>query len=294
MFSTKHNLLNTTVVLYHAQCTDGFGAAFAAWSVLKDKARYIPVKHGQSYPENMDGEHVLILDFCYPREITKSLQDVAASVTVIDHHATGFKECRDLPDVHFDMRYSGAVLAWKQFNPTKPIPLLFEAIQDCDLETFTLATTRPIILALRQRALDFEVWDELVTKESATWALLNEGMLLDTVLKNSANIIARTASPVRLEGVTGLSASTSWEFAAEAALEMAKRSGTFGLAWYHEGKSVRCSWRAAPGVDVEQMAGMFGGGGHAHSAGSTHPEKDFWKLLEFMREAAEQDNLRCG
>lgn len=294
MFDTTHNLLNTTVVLYHAQCTDGFGAAFAAWTVLKDNARYIPVQHGQGYPENLDGEHVLILDFCYPREVTQALQDVAASVTVIDHHATGYKECRDLPNVHFDMRYSGAVLAWKQFHPNQAIPLLFEAIQDCDLETFTLATTRPIILALRQRAKDFAVWDELVTNEASTWALLNEGMLLDSVLKNSAGMIARTASSVRLEGVTGLCASTSWEFAAEAALEMAKRSGTFGLAWYHEGKSVRCSWRGAPGINVEKLANRFGGGGHAHSAGSTHAERDFWQLLEFMRDEAEKSELMYG
>lgn len=288
MFTTKHNLLNTTVVLYHAQCTDGFGAAYAAWTVLKDNARYIPVKHGQAYPENLSGEHVLILDFCYPREVTNALREVAASVTVIDHHATGFKQCEGIPDVHFDMRYSGAVLAWRQFHPNKPIPPLFQAIQDCDLETFEMPTTRPMILALRQREKDFLVWDALVNNEGDTWALLNEGMILDSALKNSASMIARTANAVRLEGITGLCASTSWEFAGEAALEMAKRSGTFGIAWYHEGKSVRCSWRGAPDVDVEKLSGLFGGGGHAHAAGSTHQERDFWNLLETMREAAEQ------
>ena len=34
-----------TVVLYHADCADGFGAAWALWKKYPD-AQYLPVEHG--------------------------------------------------------------------------------------------------------------------------------------------------------------------------------------------------------------------------------------------------------
>jgi len=35
------------VVLYHANCLDGFGAAYAAWKKFGDTADYIPVQYGE-------------------------------------------------------------------------------------------------------------------------------------------------------------------------------------------------------------------------------------------------------
>ena len=33
------------LVIYHANCTDGFGAAFAAWLKLGDEAEYLPMEY---------------------------------------------------------------------------------------------------------------------------------------------------------------------------------------------------------------------------------------------------------
>ena len=33
------------LVIYHANCADGFGAAFAAWRKLGDEAEYVPMDH---------------------------------------------------------------------------------------------------------------------------------------------------------------------------------------------------------------------------------------------------------
>jgi uncharacterized protein len=44
-----------TYILYHANCTDGLGAKFAAWMKYGDKATYIPVQYGQPVPE-IDGK----------------------------------------------------------------------------------------------------------------------------------------------------------------------------------------------------------------------------------------------
>ena len=35
------------LVIYHDHCTDGFGAAFAAWLKLGDDADYLPMAYGR-------------------------------------------------------------------------------------------------------------------------------------------------------------------------------------------------------------------------------------------------------
>jgi len=34
--------LKEIVIIYHADCPDGFGAAYAAWKKFGDKASYLP------------------------------------------------------------------------------------------------------------------------------------------------------------------------------------------------------------------------------------------------------------
>ena len=41
-------------VIYHADCTDGFGSAYAAWKLLGNRAEYHACKHGQTPPDVKD------------------------------------------------------------------------------------------------------------------------------------------------------------------------------------------------------------------------------------------------
>ena len=47
-------------VIYHADCTDGFGAAYSAWKLLGNRAEYHACKHG-SPPPDIKGKNVAIL-----------------------------------------------------------------------------------------------------------------------------------------------------------------------------------------------------------------------------------------
>ena len=66
------------LILYHAHCADGFGAAFAAWKKLGSGADYVAVNHGDP-PPPVAGRDVVVLDFAYPRATTLAL---AAAVLV--------------------------------------------------------------------------------------------------------------------------------------------------------------------------------------------------------------------
>ena len=61
-------------VIYHADCTDGFGAAYAAWKQLGNRAEYHACKHGTK-PPDVKGKTVAILDFSFNNATTKKMID---------------------------------------------------------------------------------------------------------------------------------------------------------------------------------------------------------------------------
>ncbi len=75
------------LVIYHADCTDGFGAAFAAWLKLGDDAEYLPMKYGD-IDTHLDytGRDLYILDFSFPREAMEHMFANAKLVVWLDHH----------------------------------------------------------------------------------------------------------------------------------------------------------------------------------------------------------------
>ena len=108
------------VVLYHGDCSDGFGAAWALWKQFP-KAEFKAVKHGYPPPTNLQGRHIVIVDFSYNRETLEAMAQEAASLQVLDHHITAQDALAGLPYAYFDLKKSGAVLAW-EWDHQQPAP----------------------------------------------------------------------------------------------------------------------------------------------------------------------------
>lgn len=181
-------LANSTpvTILYHADCIDGFGAAYAAWCQFGERANYCPVHHGEPWERaKITGHEVFILDFSFPPAVLESMAGLALSVTQIDHHISASQAWAGklqagenglavhrhptLPlTVIFDLEKSGARLAWEHFQPTQPVPLLLLHIEDQDLWRFALPDTRAFCRGLRLRSFDFAVWHTLVAQTPAT------------------------------------------------------------------------------------------------------------------------------
>lgn len=175
-----------TTVLYHADCLDGFGAAFAAWKKLSHEARFLPLHHGELWEQSsIRGHRVFILDFSFPPEALLELANLAHELTLIDHHATAHAPWTDRLRVGengletwgdgerrlsliFHLQKSGARLAWEYFHPDTPLPKLLQHIEDQDLWRFTLPDTPAFCRALRLQAFDFSRWDALLTDTADT------------------------------------------------------------------------------------------------------------------------------
>jgi len=136
-------------VLYHKNCTDGAGAAMAAHLKFGDNAKYIPVQYGEPVPEIESGSDVFVLDFSYKRDVLLDLKSRMGKLVVLDHHKTAMEDLIGLDFAKFDMKKSGAGLAWEYFHPDTDRPTLINLIEDQDLWLFTDERTKPAGAALR-------------------------------------------------------------------------------------------------------------------------------------------------
>jgi hypothetical protein len=113
-----------TLVIYHADCLDGLGAAWSAFCKLGAQARYIPAHYGDAIPNFSPGATLYILDFSYSPQLLVNASAKAGQVILIDHHLTAMEQCdtffkeHPIPEnlsINFDMSRSGCVLTWQYF-----------------------------------------------------------------------------------------------------------------------------------------------------------------------------------
>ena len=112
--------MKSIVILYHKNCFDGFGAAYAAWKKFKNKADYIGVEHQAPPPKNLKNKEVYMVDFSYPLEQMKQISKQAI-LTVIDHHISAEASAKCGQNYLYDLNHSGAVLSWQYFHAKKSI-----------------------------------------------------------------------------------------------------------------------------------------------------------------------------
>lgn len=254
------------VVLYHADCIDGFGAAWAAWRRLGAAAEYVAVTHGDA-PPDVAGKRVTIVDFSYSRPVLLEMAAKAAALEVVDHHKTALENLAGLGFCTFDMAKSGAVLAWEHFNPGEPVPPLLKHVQDKDLWQWKLPGSAEITCALRAYPFEFSRWSMWVG-DWPKWerALRAEG---DAILRYQAEVvkgIVASAAEIVLAGHRVLCANTPI-LQSEVAGALAQ-GRPFGVTWYEAGGRRYYSLRSRDGgIDVADLARHFGGGGHAKAAG---------------------------
>ncbi len=276
----ENNSNKKIAVLYHAGCPDGFGGAWAAWRKFKNKAVYIPVHYQTPYPDEIRGKEVYLVDFCYKPEVMKELQKAALSVTIIDHHKTS-KPALPFSDARlFDLKHSGAVLAWKYFYPKSPIPKLLKYIEDTDLWKFKLPLTREIFETVYSHPFSFSVWNKLAAlceSGSGRKKLAAEGKALLRKLERMTENAVSGAEEVKFEGYRCLMANSSRDVSHLGHALVVKKP-PIGIVWSRRKNKIVVSLRSDGSVDVSKLAEKYGGGGHRAASGFSWEVKDFLRF----------------
>ena len=269
MSSLDPNSIN--VVIYHADCTDGFGAAYSAWKCLGNRAEYYPCKHGTE-PPNVKGKNVVILDFSFNNETTKKMIDEASQLLVIDHHKSAMVELHDIPNTHFDMTKSGAMLSWEFFHPGKEPPKFIRYIMDRDLWSWELDYSKEFSAAFDMVPFEFEEFEKF-EDDSVFDDVVKRGSYILAYSKTVVKKVCEKAQQRKLDDKDVLVVNAS-HWMSEIGARLAPDCD-FALIWYwdHEAQNTKVSLRAFHDtVDVAEIAKGFGGGGHRKAAGFQLPK----------------------
>lgn len=255
-----------SLVIYHANCVDGFGAAWAAWKKLGDTADYIPCDYGRPPPLYGEDQDIYIVDFSFPRDVLETMGRTAASVTVLEHHKTAAAALAGPwgpanMDIIFDMDRSGARMAWEYFHD-EPAPELIAYIEDRDLWRWKLPGSREFSAAIRSYPFDFMLWDGFSIEK-----LIGEGVAIQRYVEQQVADLARVAQTTTIAGYLVPTVNAPSFLASEVCNRLAT-GHPFAASWCASETEIFWSLRSAPdGIDVSAVAKQFGGGGHHHAAG---------------------------
>lgn len=274
------------IVIYHGNCADGFGAAWSVRHAIgEDGVEYYPGVY-QHQPPDVKGKRVIFVDFSYKKAVIEKMAETAKSILIIDHHASaqedlvGFTDHKDqqggwLPSagvwVLFDMKKSGAMLAWEYFNPGEEPPALIKHIQDRDLWKFELTGTEYIQAALFSYPYDFNVWDDLML--SPVDSLYEEGGAITRKHhKDIAELLAVCKRTMNIGGHTVPVASLPYTMGSDAGHIMAQGQ-PFSACYWDTAETRIFGLRSTKGVgmNVKDIALQYGGGGHENAAGFSVP-----------------------
>ena len=258
------------LVIYHADCSDGFGAAYAAWKCLGKKAVYHAAKHG-SIPPDVTGKNVAILDFSYDNITIKGMIEEASDLIVIDHHKSAMVELHDISNTIFDMNHSGTILSWNFFHRGKEPPKFLLYIEDRDLWKWELEYSKEFSAAFDMVPFEFEEFEKF--EDSSVFDdACKRGSYILAYSKTVVKKVCEKAKPRKYDGNDVLVVNSShWMSEIGARLSP---DCDFAVIWYydHEERNIKVSLRAFHDhVDVSEVAKLFGGGGHKKAAGFTLP-----------------------
>lgn len=276
--------MSKTLVLYHGNCPDGFGSAWAASLALGEKdVEYRPVQYGEA-PPDVTGRKVYILDFSYPRATLLAMKEAAESLLVLDHHKTAQADLAGLDFCEFDMERSGATMTWDRLVSYGPEDQRYfvepeivrhnavtrrfvEYLTDRDLWRFKLDRSREVSVAVWSYPRTFDSWTALAQrvdslKEEGVAILRYQQALVEQMCVNAEwRFIGGHCVPV-------VNATVCFSEVGEA-LCLKNPEAPFA-AYYFDRPGVR-QWgaRSRGGFDVSEVAKALGGGGHKAAAGWT-------------------------
>ncbi|MFA5172938.1 MAG: DHHA1 domain-containing protein [Candidatus Paceibacterota bacterium] len=260
-------------VIYHRDCEDGFSAAWVAWKKFGNKADYFPMFYQSGWPKGLKKKEIYMVDFSYLPEELKEIKKNNEKVIVIDHHKTAEESFKKADGGLFDLKHSGATLAWKYFFPNKKVPLLLEYVEDGDLWLFKKKNPKEMMAYISTLSFDFRVFDKAAkdfeSSEKRKIFLEKGKSILKHDQKMIEEIFESGAEEVIFEGKK-IFAVNSPVLVSELGHFLRKKKPPMAIIWHKKNDGrIKVSLRSDGKVDVGEIAQKMakGGGGHKAAAG---------------------------
>lgn len=290
----------SATIIYHDNCHDGITALWAARQKLPDAEAYAGKYDEPPDLDRLQGRDLVFVDFCFKREVMIKLRKCSRSILVLDHHKTAMQDMLSggeslidltkwsgpltweqhktnvqqdyFKNVHssiymlFDMERSGAGLAWDMLVGGLR-PKLIDYVEDRDLWRFALLNSREVHAACGSYPLDLITRSDLMTR--GIDLLASEGR---AILRYHDKLVWSAAKHALTERIGGIDvpsiACPTIEIISDLG-HMLAQGRPFAATWVErpDGKRQYSLRSTEGGVDVSEIAKLYGGGGHKNAAG---------------------------
>lgn len=235
---------------------------------MGDSVSFHPGVYADAPPDVTDKD-VMLVDFSYKRPVLLEMAAKAKSILILDHHKTAANDLVGLPGnvvAIFDMERSGARITWDHFFPHDAPPPLLLHIEDRDLWRFALAKTREIQANVFSYPYDFQVWDELMAANMAD--LAKEGEAIERKhFKDINELLGVCTRRMVIGGYNVPVANLPYTLTSDAGHSLAKGEPFAGCYWDTSAGRVFSLRSTDNGIDVSEIAKLYGGGGHRNASG---------------------------
>ncbi len=295
------------IVLYHAGCNDGFGAAWTLNNFYRRQSHHPVAFYPVAYGDEIDigllrGRDVLMVDVTYKAHQLAILASHVTSLIILDHHKSAAADLAqyaasddaglcfrsvgaileqriqtggDPIVAGFNMDKSGCRLAWEFVNRVgdrfAPFPRMLAHIEDRDLWRFDLHGSSELSAALDSYPYDFKTWDRFADQIQG---LIEQGAHIKRDRKKMIGDLMRYAVHTEIGGVFVPTLNVPPMLFSDAGHALLERFGdaAFAGVWYSNGVTDQWGLRSDDmRSDVSQVARTYGGGGHRNAAGFKAP-----------------------
>lgn len=267
--------LKDIVVIYHAHCQDGFGAAYAAWKKFGDQASYIPCSDRVVPPDGLVDKELYILDISYPKEVLLELERLNKRVVIIDHHISAEAAVKSLKENIFSLEHAASHLSWEYFVGGE-VPLFIKMLEVIDLAKDKEDTEADVITYILSKKYTFENYEELLhefSNEGGLKKIKNLGKVQHEYLELIIEAMIDHPDFVEFEGYTVpcINMYLPINEKSIALKHLYNKYPPFAMSYRFDDGHVKVSLRGNGEVDLTALAGKYGGGGHRGSSGFVLP-----------------------
>lgn len=259
--------------IYHSSCNDGFGSALILYKHFKGDIDFWRGKYNADKLPDCRDREVYIVDFSYGQNQMHILQQQSKKIIWLDHHVGAIKTLngfqwrgQDVNGSQDNPMLSGVGLVWNYLYPLDPMPDLYRFIQDWDTWKFLLPHTRKIHFALHSYEQKFEIWERFLEPNELVKLITDGEVLLRKHDMNVASYV-RQAFKMNIAGYEVPMVNAPADMASDVGNQLSVGQPFAGI-WFETERGMSFSLRSQPdGMDVSEIAKLFGGGGHRNSAG---------------------------
>ena len=273
--SRPNHIVQRPKIIYHADCYDGFTAAWIAHKAFTGWCDLIPAKYGEDPPwDALDGRDVFVIDFSYKRDVMIEMNQRCRSLEVLAHHKTAQDECEGLDFCTFDMDRSGAGMAWDRFFVGRPRPFWISAVEDRDLWRWKVPNSAEIHAYMATMPMAIFAWSQI--DRTPFVDLVMKGRAVMDSIERYCEKMSKQAMQIELFGQPAIVVNAPYLNCSELChhlLEIDEESQIAVSYFLTSEAQWQFSLRSRKdGVDVGAIARSLGGGGHHSAAGFTSTE----------------------